>query len=89
MEAKKVDLLSFQKNLNEQFIEIFEAKKEGRLQSAQSMELGLQAEVANFKFFSHHQFFCAVTHITSRNIKGLLCSYLCYNKLLIRFCQRS
>lgn len=51
MEAKKVDLLGFQKNLNKQFIEIFEAKKQGDVQSVQTVELGLQTELMNYNFF--------------------------------------
>ena len=77
MEAKKVDLLSFQKNLNEQFIEIFEAKKEGRLQSAQSMELGLQAEVANFKFFISLKDLQNISMNNNYEESKLLSSWIC------------
>lgn len=77
MEAKKVDLLSFQKNLNAQFIEIFEAKQEGRLQSVQSMELGLHAEALNFKFFISLRDLQNISMNNNYEESKLLASWIC------------
>lgn len=77
MEAKKVDLLSFQKNLNEQFIEIFEAKKQGTIQSVQSIELGLQAEAINFKFFISLKDLQNISMNNSYEESKLLASWIC------------
>ncbi len=77
MEAKKVDLLSFQKNLNEQFIEIFEAKQKGNIQSVQSVELGLQAEAINFKFFISLKDLQNISMNNSYEESKLLASWIC------------
>lgn len=77
MEAKKVDLLSFQKNLNEQFIEIFEAKKQGNNQSVQSVELGLQAEAINYKFFISLKDLQNISMNNNYEESKLLASWIC------------
>lgn len=77
MEAKKVDLLSFQKNLNEQFIEIFEAKKQGNIQSVQSVELGLQAEAINYKFFISLKDLQNISMNNNYEESKLLASWIC------------
>jgi hypothetical protein len=77
MEARKVDLLSFQKNLNEQFIEIFKAKKQGNIQFVESVKLGLQTEVFNYKFFISLK---DLQNISMNNIyeeSKLLTSWIC------------
>lgn len=51
-EKKKLDLLGFQKTLNDQFLEIFESKKNGQTKGLiDTAELGLGEEVLNYKFF--------------------------------------
>lgn len=77
MEAKKVDLLSFQKNLNEQFIEIFEAKKHGNVQSVKSVELGLQAESINYKFFISLKDLQNISMNNNYEESKLLSSWIC------------
>lgn len=49
----KVDLLGFQKSLNEQFLEIFESKKLGQTGSLvdSTSRLGLLDQIDNFNFF--------------------------------------
>lgn len=77
MEAKKVDLLSFQKNLNQQFIEIFEAKKQGKIQSVQSIELGLQTDTINFKFFISLRDLQNISMNNNYEESKLLSSWIC------------
>lgn len=77
MEAKKVDLLGFQKNLNEQFIEIFEAKKQGKIQAEQSIELGLQVEAINFKFFISLKDLQNISMNNNYEESRLLTSWIC------------
>lgn len=77
MEAKKVDLLSFQKNLNQQFIDIFENKKSGITQSEESIELGLQAEAGNFKFFLALKDLQNISINNSYEESKLLASWIC------------
>lgn len=77
MEAKKVDLLSFQKNLNEQFIEIFEAKKRGSVESVKSVELGLQLEAVNFKFFISLKDLQNISMNNTYEESKLLASWIC------------
>lgn len=51
-EKKKLDLLGFQKTLNDQFLEIFESKKNGQTKGLiDTAELGLGEEILNYKFF--------------------------------------
>lgn len=77
MEAKKVDLLSFQKNLNEQFIEIFEAKKRGNVESVKSVELGLHLEAINFKFFISLKDLQNISMNNTYEESKLLASWIC------------
>lgn len=77
MEAKKVDLLSFQRNLNEQFIEIFEAKKRGSVESVKSVELGLQLEAVNFNFFISLKDLQNISMNNTYEESKLLASWIC------------
>lgn len=54
VKKNKLDLLGFQKTLNEQFLEIFEAKKSGKLKKEDmgfSSDLGLGDRVIDLNFF--------------------------------------
>ena len=52
IEKKKLDLLGFQRTLNEQFLEIFENKKNGTFnQQLETEDLGLEDHTMRYKFF--------------------------------------
>lgn len=51
IKRKKVDLLSFQQTLNEQFLDIFKSKKEGDQETQVTDNLGLHAVTDDFLFF--------------------------------------
>lgn len=77
MESKKVDLLGFQKNLNKQFIEIFESKKQGKVESVTSSELGLQTSAVNFNFFIPLKDLQNISMNNNYEESKLLASWIC------------
>ena len=77
MEAKKVDLLGFQRNLNEQFMEIFDAKKQGKVQSKSSTDLGLLNDAVHFKFFISLKDLQNISMNNNYEESKLLASWVC------------
>jgi len=77
MEAKKVDLLGFQKNLNKQFIDIFESKKQGKVESVTNSELGLQTSAVNFNFFISLKDLQNISMNNNYEESKLLASWIC------------
>ena len=77
MESKKVDLLGFQKNLNKQFIDIFESKKQGKIESVTSSELGLQTSAVNFNFFISLKDLQNISMNNNYEESKLLASWIC------------
>jgi hypothetical protein len=77
MEAKKVDLLGFQKNLNKQFIDIFESKKQGKIESVTNSELGLQTSAVNFNFFLSLKDLQNISMNNNYEESKLLASWIC------------
>lgn len=77
MESKKVDLLGFQKNLNKQFIDIFESKKQGKIESVTNSDLGLQTSAVNFNFFISLKDLQNISMNNNYEESKLLASWIC------------
>jgi len=77
MEAKRVDLLGFQKNLNKQFIDIFESKKQGKVESVTNSELELQTSAVNFNFFISLKDLQNISMNNNYEESKLLASWIC------------